>query len=112
MEANATSIIVQRFDALHCDLRIFACTDGQVGAEAPLADVKAEHTVNSLCGYGDTADLAIHSLWQAVLDMDTGRDWLRVTYSDECRRYYRWNGAAWKEREPEPAALSQPIGGR
>jgi hypothetical protein len=94
MERSA--LIIRRFDALDLSIRLFSCSDGTVGAEAPGAMNRSGHTNCSLVGYAETAEEAVLSLWQAVEDMDTGSEVVRVERGNELR-YYHWNGAAWKE---------------
>lgn len=92
-----TASIIRTFDALHLRVELFSCTDGQVGASVPGAEIRAKHTINSFTGYGDSADEAVYALWRLVLEMDTASERLRVL-NDEAKRYYQWNGEAWKER--------------
>jgi hypothetical protein len=97
--SDSTASIVRRFDALHLRVELFSCTDGTVGASVPGAEIRAQHTINSFVGYGETAELAVLDLWKRVLDMDS-TERLRVMTDAATKRYYQWNGAAWKERSP------------
>lgn len=95
-----TKAIMLAFDALGLRVELFACTDGTIGAHLVKADIRALHTVNSLTGYAESADDALYDLWNRIMNMDES-DLLRVVYGSDCKRYYRWNGVAWKEREVE-----------
>jgi hypothetical protein len=90
-----TALILRRLDALNLSVRLFSCTDGTVGAEAPGMASRSSHTNGSLIGFADTAEAAVVNLWQAIEDLPSD-EVVRVERGAELR-YYRWNGAAWKE---------------
>jgi hypothetical protein len=92
-----------RLDALNLDVRLFSCSDGKIGAEAPGAMVRSAHTLDSLTAYGDCADEAVCRLWEEIENI-AAEDYVRVKRGSELR-YYRWNGAAWKETAAHDAGL-------
>lgn len=106
---SGTQLLVARFDALgDGDLLIGLCNDGSVQARLPTAAVRADHTVNSFTGYGDSADEAIADLWRQVEALPAG-DSILVKSGTPDRAEYRWNGGAWKRgdyHEHTPLALA------
>ena len=91
--------IIARFDALNTGgVRLFICSDGDVGASCKDSEIRQSSTLASLTGYGSTADVAIENLWGQVKAMKVS-DLVVTRPGKPDRRYYRWNGGAWKEEE-------------
>lgn len=110
MNDHPISRILGRLDALDAgpvEIR-YIDRDGTVWATIDAIDIRAEHTVCSLAGNGDTADEAISNLWDDISGLPRTSA-LRIEVEGKAKRYVRWNGHAWRDvtdHFPPPAPIS------
>lgn len=99
--------IVASIDGLDAGaLQIFMCTTDEMnfGARVEHAEIRAEHTVNSLVGYDVSVEGAIRDLWARMIEVQD--DCILVRNGDGDRRGYRWNGWVWKTAPLPPSPPS------
>lgn len=86
--------IIAHLDALDLVVEVSWATT-TVMANIAGVDIKSEHTLRSIQGYGATADEAIDQLWRNLTECERG-DYVLIRQEGR-RRVVGWNGVAFRD---------------